>query len=340
MHDRKVSRSAGKWVLGIHTIMLCLLLILLTLPASSIEHTVLSDFGMKKIHKEKFVVIYDNLDEELAKYTCNILQNASEELEERLSLGEKPVTVIICSTVEQFKKFAGRYARSNVGGIAKSNQGLIVLKAPRLQINGGDYTGTLRHELIHVLLARNTNMANVPRWLNEGIAMSFSAEYRWMSKYRVGKMYLQGRIIDYRDLEFTFTEPGNEMEFGDAYAQALSMTKYLMTTLENNQFWEMVNMMKSTSFEKALEAKAGMSALTLYVSWKKSLWKVAIMSSTVSGFTAFQVAAILTLVAFIKRRRRGKLIMKRWEEEEENDPPVFTVYDLEDQEVYEWEEDE
>ena len=34
-------------------------------------------------------------------------------------------------------------------------------------------------------------------------------------------------LVEYRHLDFAFLAPGDEMEFGDAYAQALSMTRYL-----------------------------------------------------------------------------------------------------------------
>ncbi|MCC6486038.1 MAG: hypothetical protein IT364_00930 [Candidatus Hydrogenedentes bacterium] len=254
----------------------------------------------------------------LARESHDILTRGLEDFGDRLPPGDQPIEVIICSTLSEFAKHAGSLAQSNVLGIAKPDEGLIAIKAPNLTMTGSDYRGTLRHELVHVLLARHTSSDNLPRWLNEGVAMILSGEYRWESRARVAQMYWQGRLIPYRDLLFAFLEPGKEMEFGDAYAQALSMTRYLKDEAGEETFWRVIHDMDSMTFGDALRAEAGLSPAEFYEDWTSSLWTVALVFSLVSGFSIFQVMAILTVIAYFRKRRRGLATVREWEEQEQN----------------------
>ena len=53
--------------------------------------------------------------------------------------------------------------------------------------------------------------------------------------------------------------------------------------------------------------------------------------------------ALLTVYAYLRKRRQGRRLMRRWQREEEGEDALafLTVRDLEDQEgPYPWEEDE
>lgn len=293
-----------------------------------------------RITDDAIHVIYDDADEALARQAARVIQDALDELGPRLPAGDGPIIVAVCHTVAEFERYAGPYSRPNVTGIALPGQGVIAVKAPRLVPQGSDFTGTLRHELIHVLLARNVPAGRLPRWLEEGIAMTFSREFRWGSKLRIGQMYAQGQIIPYRELDWAFLDPGRETEFGDAYAQALSMTRFLRERLGEDRFWELVHGLDTMTFPAALEHHADMDVTGLYSAWQRSLWEVAVVFSIVSGFSIFQVMALLTVIAYLRKRRQGRRTLRRWEEEEK-EPPLLTVLDLEDNEpLYPWEEEE
>ncbi len=239
-------------------------------------------------------------------------------------LPKKPTTlrVVICDTIAQFGEYAGPLSTHSVLGIAKPTQDLIVLKAPQLVPRGSDYGGTVRHELIHILLQHNVNTDNLPRWLNEGVAMVVSGENRWESRTLVASMYLNGRILSYRELELSFLDPGEEMQFGDAYAQAYSMTQYLMKELGEDRFWAMLRSLDTLTFGSALEAELGAVPSEFWSSWKSSLAWYAAAYSIVSGFTLFQVMAALTIWAYWRKRRRGMKLIKQWEEEDKYDDEV------------------
>jgi hypothetical protein len=171
--------------------------------------------------------------------------------------------------------------------------------------------------------------------------MTWSNEHRWGSTWRVGQMYVTNRVIDYPDLEWTFQSPGREMEFGDAYVQALSMTRYLEDTLGEDAFWSLIADLETMSFTEALAKHGDMSVREFYEEWVASLWKLALVFSIVSGFGIFQFMAILVIVAYIRKRRQNRRRMREMELDEEDDVPFMTVSQLEDQDPpYPWEEEE
>ncbi len=284
-----------------------------------------------------FHVVYPQDRRKLAEASLSVLQTSLSDFRDRLPAGDAPIQVVICETHGEFARYAGSLSQTSVTGIALPEKGVIVVKTPNLVEGGADYKGTLRHELIHVLLARNSGSGNLPRWLNEGIAMVVSGEHRIGSSLRVGEMYVQGRLIPYRDMFFVFLEPGKETEFGDAYAQALSMTRFLMNELGDDAFWRVVYATKTETFGDALRAEASISPLDFYNAWVRSLWKVALIFSLVSGFSVFQIMAILTIMAYVRKRRKGRATLQQWEEDEEKEDALT---DEEDWELTPWDEEE
>lgn len=296
------------------------------------RHTV---FG-GEIDAPPFDVTYPDEHRDLASESLAVLQESLIAYTNRLPAGEAPIQIVICGTHADFARYAGSLSQTSVTGVALPEAGIIALKTPDITPGGSDYKGALRHELIHVLLARNSGSGNLPRWLNEGIAMVLSGEHRIGSSIRVGQMYAQGRLIPYRDLFFVFLEPGKETEFSDAYAQALSMTRFLMERIGEDTFWRVVYATKTETFGNALRAEASLSPADFYDDWVGSLWKVALIFSLVSGFSIFQVMAILTIVAYLRKRRKGQATLREWADEEGGDPG----WDGVEPELSPWEEEE
>ncbi len=285
-------------------------------------------------------VSYHTGDLEAADRCIHVLTEATGEFEARLPLGEEPLRVLIAHTTDEFMRYARRYSQVNVNGIAKSSRGLIVVKAPRLRGVGDDFAGTLRHELLHVLLYRNTDTGALPRWLNEGIAMSLANEYYWESTLAMAKMFMGGRIIEYRNLDRAFLAPGDEMVFNDAYAQALSMTRYLRDRLGEEKFWAVVLGCKALPFPDALRQHGGISPRDLWDGYRRSLWLIALIGTLATG-SFFTPAAFLVVIAYFRTRQKNRKTLRRWALEEAADtgPELYTWDEIVDG-PYEWEYDE
>ena len=146
-----------------------------------------------------------------------------------------------------------------------------MVKAPYLRLpSGRNYAGTLRHELVHVLLHRNVGEDRIPRWFNEGLAMMLANEYACGAPLSVARMYIERRIIPYSHLDFSLMAPGTETEFGDAYAQSLSMTRYLRNELGEETFWALIRDSGPMGFPDALRKHAGKSAVAFWQDYAAS----------------------------------------------------------------------
>ena len=285
-------------------------LMLASLFADAVEPMRVAQYGI-------ITIVHPPELEDLARKTVERAQSDIIALAPHLPVPPAKLRIILCSTPEQFAVHAGKYGKARVGGVAKSEEGLIVLKTPRLQQWGGEYWNVLTHELAHVLLACNTDIYNVPRWLNEGIAMMLSGDWStWTNSFTVGWMQLQGRILPLWYLDMAFEEPGRETAFSEAYAQGLDMTRFLHTTLGEKKFWAMVAAMRDVPFEEAIAVQGGMSPGAFYDAWTATLWKTALLTSFLSGFTGFQLATILVLLAYWRLRRKNRRILRRWEVED------------------------
>ena len=274
-----------------------------------------------------------------AEEVHGVLAEAIDDLAPRLPPGDEPIRIVIVQTLAEFAQFAPDFTHVSVEGVAHSQSGWIVVKSRALHSPDSSFPGTLRHELVHVLLARNTSPGNLPRWLNEGIAMMLAGELHWSAPFRITRMLATGEVIEYAHLDFAFTSGDNHV-MGNAYAQALSMTEYLRDRVGDEQFWKLVDSLKRQSFGKAVQEYASMTPLAFWTAWRGSLWMVALVVSLMSGFTAFQIMAVLVIVAYLRKRRQAKRKLAQWEEEEAEDD-VFTVWDLENQDPpYPWEDDD
>lgn len=288
------------------------------------------------------IVQFNTAHKALARESIEIIQRGISEYGDRLPPGQEPIRLYIASTIQEFSSLSGGPNMRSVQAFARSEQGIIVAKSRKLLQIGASYPAILRHELLHILLARNTSLEHLPRWLNEGIAMELSREERWMSLFRVARMYTQNHIIEYKVLPYVFAAPGSETRFGDAYAQSLSMTKLLRKQLGREAFWSLIAALKTKPFGQVLKEKSGQTPSEFFNKWRASLWKIAVISGLVSGFSLFQFAAILAIVGYFRKRHKGKKLMRQWAEEEREDDDVQIIlpWELEGQDgPYPWEED-
>jgi hypothetical protein len=275
------------------------------------------------ISRGGITVYFDAADRETAESSLAWLLEASEEFASRLPIGEDPVEVYVAHTLPEFQHRAGPLASLDVSGVARSWRGEIIVKAPHLRMTGGDYRGTLRHELVHVLLFRNSNTDVMPRWLNEGLCMMMANEYRWASTLAVAKMFVRNGIIPYRLLDRALRAPESGMQFSDAYAQSLSMTRALYDKVGEEAFWAMIYGLREQDFPDALVAHSGVTITEFWTGYRQSLWQVALIGTLASG-SLFGPAAILVIVVWIRKRFSNRRIIRRWEAEEAATEDLFS----------------
>ena len=298
---------------------------------------------LRTLRADIFAVHHAPGDEATARMTADILLDMREDFAERLPAGADPIHVVIAPTTDAFRPYAGHYRAEMVAGVARPDQGFIALKHPALLGAGTSYGQVVRHELMHVLLARNTREGNVPRWFNEGICMLAAGQYRIAGTIMLARMHVTKQIFPYAALDMMFAAPGTEQEFNEAYAQALSMTMYLHGRLGDEAFWALVRSLDARSFREALDEALGLTAFEFWEAWRRSLWKTALIAALVSGLGMFPLMSLLAVAAYFAKRRQMQRVLRIMEEEEAaGDAPL--TFDAWDNEVegyeYYWEEED
>jgi len=277
-----------------------------------------------------FIIEYADDDRSTAEQTLAVLTAAVAEFAPILPVGEGKIHVVLPGSLSDFAQRAGGLSKLNISGFARPGAGLMVVKPPHLRLTGEDFAGTLRHELLHILLHRNTDTHRLPRWLNEGICMSWANEFYWQSMYTVSRMFVAGGVLGLDQLDAAFTTPGDEREFGDAYAQALSMTRYLRNHLGDKDFWDIVLATREKAFSDALYERSGVTLQELYAGYTRSLWVAALISALASG-SLLGPAGFLTIIAWWRIRGRNKRRLAQMAVEErayEDTPDLFEWDDV------------
>lgn len=270
-----------------------------------------------------FIIDYHPDDRQAAEDGLRYLVEAKAEFDPYLTLGEEPVTVRVAHNMNEFLGLSGVYAHVGVNGVTRSDKSTIALKSPRLRSIEDDYRGTVRHELVHVLLFRNTDTSRLPRWLNEGICMMLANEIRWQSALQVTRMHLSGGIIPITSLDRAFLAPGSDHQFSDAYAQALSMTRYLRNELGDEKFWAVVRGVRDESFEAAMISQGGLPVQEFWRDFSRGLWGMTLVTTLRTG-SFWGAIACLCIVTYLIRRIRNRGTVRRWSEEEDpKEPEVF-----------------
>lgn len=275
------------------------------------------------ISEGPFTINFHADDRAVAEKGLRDLIAARDEFAVHLPLGDEPVTMRIAHNMNEFLGLSGMYAHVGVSGVTRADQSAIVVKSPRLRSIGDDFRGTVRHELIHVLLHRNTDTKQLPRWLNEGICMMLANEIRWESTIEVTRMHLSGQIIPLESLDRAFMQPGSDRQFGDAYSQALTMTRALFNEVGEDAFWNVVAALRTESFAQALTDKGGITLGQFWDDFNGGLWGLSLLTTLRTG-SFWGLIAALCLITGLSRWWRNRRIMRGWEREEvEEGPEAF-----------------
>ncbi|HEX9756343.1 MAG TPA: peptidase MA family metallohydrolase [Nitrospiria bacterium] len=233
-----------------------------------------------------------------------------------------PIGVIMASSESEFNQFqpSNRPLPSWAVGVAYPSGNVMVIRSPRLiQGNLKDTIKTFTHELCHLVLASGFEGRPIPRWLNEGLAMYESYEWRPSQDVLMARAVLSGTLIPLEDLTQAFG--GNHFDVQKAYFQSYSLVHYLLSTYGPSRFRHFVLLLsKGKSFEQALQNAFDITPQAFETKWKRYLafrfnW-VPLLTST--GVLWGLITVSLIGIYFV-RKRKNKEILKEWAEQEERE---------------------
>jgi hypothetical protein len=177
----------------------------------------------------------------------------------------------------------------------------------------------LRHEVAHVLVSRAAGGRPVPRWFNEGVAMSVERDRQFQDETQLLYQLVTGGRIDMDAIDRLFS--GSQSDQIRAYALAGAFVHEMVSRSGPaviQQILERVS--RGATFGSAFADATGQTLANaeiefwrdqrIWTSWIPILTSPALLWSTIT---------ILALLAFYMRRRRNREIEKQWDEDGDSD---------------------
>jgi hypothetical protein len=273
------------------------------------------------INTQEIVVVYETPLENAAVEVVRIYPKLKLELEEFFgwNLDIRPQVVLVNNT----QSFQNLTRNKLFVAFAVPEKQLIVIDYSKMNTHPFTLNVTLKHELCHLLLHRHIRRQNLPKWLDEGVC-------QWVSD-GIGEIFVNkgwsgldsavmaGRIIPLRQLTDYFPRDGASLIL--AYEQSKSLINYVDRQYGDQSIMEILDFLKNgATVETALVNSLAISPRQLEKEWLSHLestprWLVFLAGHLYS--IIFFLAAVLTILGFIRHRRRRKRIYEAWEEEDD-----------------------
>lgn len=194
---------------------------------------------------------------------------------------------------------------------------MMVIKSPTVFRLRRSLSELLGHELAHLWLTDRMNSAAVPRWFDEGLAMSVSSEWRWSHNLAMSEAAVFGQLIPLADIESV--NQFDQAEAQVAYAESYLAVGYFYKSYGKDAVHLFLDSLAAGSgADAALIVSTGSNysdfdrEFQLYLNERFTL--VTLLMDTMYFWLA--LALILIVGAALKFRRRRQYYA-RWEKEEE-----------------------
>jgi hypothetical protein len=180
------------------------------------------------------------------------------------------------------------------------------------------------HELAHLALGAALG-DRAPRWLHEGFAYLHSSDFSLDRTRTLTGMAWSGDVIPLAQLDRSF--PAEENAAARAYAQSYDLVSFLArrgrysAVEDDGNRWPfrqfLVSVAGGASLDEAARGAFAADMRELFDEWRGSLrQRYLLVPAGMLGMLVWVLAAVLLVLAFLRKRRLGRATMARWDAEE------------------------
>lgn len=269
----------------------------------------------------RVMVSHDGNEDRLARNLTQKAEGILSRLEEKFGLSlPGRVEIILASDRASFRR--AQIGRTKIPdwavGAAYPELNRIILLSPRA-LPGHDITQILAHELAHLVLGRIFQQRRVPVWLNEGLTMHLSWEWGLSRQAAMTRAIIADRLIPLHTLVGNF--PRETIAAETAYAESFYFISFLKDTYGRSSVERLIrNLGLGVSLENALLQASGLSMEDLeeeFFHWIK--FRFSFLAILTGSGTIWFLAAMLLIMAWMRKKVTTARILAVWEEEEETE---------------------
>jgi len=279
-----------------------------------------SDF--KRTTTSHFAFYFHADDERLAESLIDRAEGMRREIVEDLGFDFKGLTqVYIAPSPRKYQEIQpGGWVPSWSAGVAYPSLNLIILKSPRAIKRGHiDLEKVFRHELTHIAVGRAfEGREEVPRWLDEGLAMYESREWNFSRVSAITRAVLTDSLIPLSEITERFPHEVTRAEL--AYVQSFYLVSFLVSKYGKDKFHQFIREYGSgTGLEEVLVRVYSFRRDELEERWKDYLklrfsW-IPLITSTA---TLWFLATIVFILGYVRKRKAKRQIFEQWEREDDD----------------------
>lgn len=279
-----------------------------------------TDDGWSRLTDGQFIIYFSHRDSSYATQALQALRTAFDEISFDLKTKPlQPITVFICASKRIFEEFTLGKLPKWTGGFANINENSMIIKSPSWDRSQKDFTGTLVHELTHLLLHAAVSYRPVPRWIDEGLAIFYSREREWASASQISKALLTKSIIPLSDIDRVLTFHQEKAKL--AYQESYTAVQYLLATYDIEAIHTIIEGIRGGwSIDNIFRQATGSSFPEFEAEWRKHIEKEYRWYFIVDFDSYLWFAIIgLFILGFVVIRLRNRRVLKQWQEEEEEE---------------------
>jgi len=208
-----------------------------------------------------------------SQYFASELLNACEQALDRLYADTgarltRPVSIYIYASSQDLRA-AMIFPREWTGGVAFPEFGTIAIGVSVNQLDWGKKA--VAHELGHMVVHQVTFSpygANLPVWLNEGLAMHAEGQTDLHLELLLRKAAAEGKLFSVRSLSSPFSARPEDAYL--SYAQSQSLVKFLIQNYGQGKILELLRLLKEgNSYDEALLKVYGFDQTGLDSIWRE-----------------------------------------------------------------------
>ncbi len=296
---------------------LAIIVLLLFMPLVS------SASNYMEISTHHFVFYFHSQDERLMKSLIDQAEVLRREIVEDLGIDfEEKTKVYLAPSSREYQEIQpGKGVPSWSAGVAYPGLNLIIIKSPKaIKVGNIDLIKVFKHEFTHIALGRAfKGNENVPRWLDEGLAMYESREWNFSRTFTMTRAVLTDSLIPLSEITHSFPKEADRARL--AYSESFYLISYLINRCGRESFHQFIKEYSGGKrLKKVLMEVYGIRLEELEEKWRNYLklrfsWIPIITSATTLWF----LITIAFILGYLRKKKENRLKLEEWEREEKVD---------------------
>ena len=277
---------------------------------------------VRTIETTHFVFYYHTNDEGLAASLASRAERIRGEIAEDLGLDYAEVTrVYLAHSLREYAELQPRgWVPTWSAAVAYPGLNLIIMKSPRVMKGCQmDLAKVFKHELTHIAVGRAfRGRKEVPRWLDEGLAMYESREWNFSRVSTMTKAVLTDSLIPLSEITSSFPREVARAEL--AYSQSFYLISFLVSKFGKEDFHRFIReYVRGRDLNEILVKVYGIEWDDFEEKWKGYLklrfsW-IPILTSTT---TLWFLITLVFILGYVRKKRAQRMLYEQWDQEDDH----------------------